>query len=93
MEEANRNKLRYQPVTALREEETVRLMFSYCGCTPEVKLNIEWQMALLAKRINLDMTDGMVTLSALHWVENFKLCNKHLCLLARHLGLVTRRFR
>ncbi len=48
-------------------------------------------MAFLAKRINLDMTDGMVTLSALHWVENFKLCNKHLCLLARHLGLVTRK--
>ncbi len=91
MEKANRNKLRYQPVAASREEETVWLMFSCCGCTPEIKLNIEWQMALLAKRINLDMMDGMVTLSVLHWVENLKLCNKHLCLLARHLSLVTRK--
>ena len=91
MDEANLNKLRCQPVAASREEETVRLMFSCCGCTPEVKLNIEWQMALLAKKVNLDMTDEMVTLAALHWVENFKPCNKYLCLLARHLGLVTRK--
>ncbi len=78
-------------MTASKEEETVQLMFSYCGCTLKVKLNIEWQMTLLAKRINLDMTDRMVTLSALHLVENFKLCNKYLCLLARHLGFVTRK--
>ncbi len=78
-------------MAASREEEIIRLIFSCCGCTPEVKLNIKWQMALLAKRINLDMMDGMVTLSALDWVENFKLCNKHLYLFARHLGLVTRK--
>ncbi len=91
MEEANRNKLRYQPVAASREEETIRLMFSYYRCTSEVKLNIKWPMAFLAKKINLDITDEMLTLSALYFVKNFKLCNKHLCLLARHLGLVTRK--
>ncbi len=48
-------------------------------------------MALLAKRINLDMTDEMVTFSALSWVENFKLSNKHLYLLAKHLGLMTKK--
>ncbi len=66
-------------------------MFSCYRCTPEIKLNIKWQMAFLAKKINLDMTDGMIMLSVLHWVENFKPCNKHLCLFARHLGLVTRK--
>ncbi len=66
MDDANRNKLRCQPVAASREEETVRLIFSCCGCTPEVKLNVEWQMALLVKKINMDMTDAMVTLAALH---------------------------
>ncbi len=48
-------------------------------------------MVFLAKRINLDMTDEMVTLLVLHWVENFKLYNKHLCLLVRHLSLVNRK--
>ncbi len=91
IEEANRNKLWCQPVVASREEETVRLVFSCCGWTPEVKLNIEWLMTFLAKRINLDMTNEMVTLSALHWVENFKLCNKYVCFLTRHLGLMTRK--
>ncbi len=66
MEESNRNKFRYQLVATSREEETVQFMFSYYKCTPEVKLNIEWQMAFLAKKIHLDMTDKMVTLSALH---------------------------
>ncbi len=77
-------------MAASREEETVWLMFSCCGYIPEVKLNIEWQMAFLAKKINLDITDEMVTLSAVHWIENFKLYYKHLCFLVKHLGLVTR---
>lgn len=66
-------------------------MFSCYGCTPEVKLNIKWQMALLAKKINLDITDGMIRLLVLYWVENFKTYNKHLYLLVRHLGLMTRK--
>ncbi len=78
-------------MAALKKERTIRLMFSCCGFTLEVKLSTEWQIALLAKMINLDMTDGMVTLTALYWVENFKPSNKHLCFLTRHLGFVTRK--
>ncbi len=48
-------------------------------------------MALLAKKINKDMIGGMVTLRALYWVNNLKPCNKRLCLLARHLSLMTRK--
>ena len=66
-------------------------MFSYCRCTLEIKLNIEWQMAFLAKKINLDIIDAMVMLATLHYVENFILCNKHLYLLTRHLDFVTRK--
>ncbi len=66
-------------------------MFSYYGCTPEVKLNVQWQITLLAKKLNIDMTEDIVTLAALHWVDNFIPCNKHLYLLVRHLGLVTRK--
>ncbi len=46
-------------------------------------------MAFLAKNINLDMTDEMVMLATLYLIENFKPCNKHLCLLARYLGFMT----
>ena len=48
-------------------------------------------MALLAKKINIDIMDGMAIFVVLHWVENFLLCNKHLYLLARYLGFVTRK--
>lgn len=88
---ANWNKLQYQPVAASREEEIVRLMFSYCECTSDIKLSTKWQMALLVKKVNVDMTDEMVMLVALHVVENCKPCNKHLYLLIRYLSLVTRK--
>ena len=91
IDKANWNKLRCQPVAALREEETMRLIFNCCKCTPEIKLNIEWQMALLAKKINIDMTDKIVTLAPLYWVKNFISCNKHFYFLARYLGLATRK--
>ena len=48
-------------------------------------------MALLAKKVNLDMRNKMVTLAALHWVENFKPCNKYRFFLAKHLSFVTRK--
>ena len=79
------------PVVALKKEETVQLMFSCYRYTPEIELNIEWQMAFLVKRINIDMMDGIATLAALHLVENFILCNKHFCLFSRHLGLMTKK--
>ena len=49
-------------------------------------------MALLLKKVNIDFTDGIASLAALYWVENFKLCNKYQTFLARHLGLVTKKF-
>ncbi len=66
-------------------------MFSCYGYTPEFKLNVKWQMTFPAKKINMDMIEGMVTIAALHWVDNCIPYIKHLCLLARHLGLVIRK--
>ena len=48
-------------------------------------------MVFLAKKINLDITDGMVTLTILYQVENFLPCNEHLCVLVKYHGLVTRK--
>lgn len=47
-------------------------------------------MDFLSKKVNMDFINGIATLAALHWVENFKLCNKYITLLARHLNLVTK---
>ena len=47
-------------------------------------------MSFLLKKVNMDFTKEIASLAALHWVENFKLCNKYQTLLARHLGLVTK---
>ena len=91
MEEANWKKIRGQPGAATTEEANARLLFSSCGCSQEVKLKVEWHMAILLKKVNMDFTDGIASLAALHWVKNFKLCNKHQTLLARHLGLVTKK--
>ena len=66
IKEANWKKFRGQPVAATTEEMNVRLLFSSCGCTQEVKLKVEWQMALLSKKINMDFTDGIASLAALH---------------------------
>lgn len=73
------------------EERNARLLFSSCRCTQEVKLKVEWQIAFLLKKVNMDFTDGIASLAALHWVENFKLCNKHQTLLVRHLSLMTKK--
>ena len=48
-------------------------------------------MAFLLKKVNMDFTDGIASLAALHWVKKFKLYNKHQTFLARHLGLVTKK--
>ena len=64
-------------MVATIEEANVQLLFSSCGCTQEIKLKIEWQMAFLLKKVNIDFADGIALLAALHWVENFKICNKH----------------
>lgn len=46
-------------------------------------------MAFLIKKINLDRTDGMITLGALHLIKNSISYNKNHYLLAKHLGLMT----
>ena len=91
MEEANWKKIRGQPGAATTEEANARLLFSSCGCSQEVKLKVEWQMSLLSKKVNIDFTDEIASLVALYLVENFKLCNKHQTILARHLGFVTKK--
>ena len=53
-------------MAATTDEANAPLLFSSCRCTQEVKLNVEWQMALLSKKINIDFTDGIVSLAALH---------------------------
>ena len=68
MEEANWEKFRGQPMAPTIEEANARLLFSSCGCTQEVKLKVEWQMALLSKKVNIDFTDGIASLAALYWV-------------------------
>ena len=91
MDKANREKLRNLPVAVAMGEANARLLFSTFECTQEVKLNIEWQMAILSKKINMDFTDRIASLAALHGVEIFKFCNKHQSLLAKHLGLVRKK--
>lgn len=91
IDKVNVNKLWCQTIVAFRKKETICLIFSYCGCIIEFKLNIELQMTFLAKKINLDMTDGMVTLAILYWVKNFKLCNNYHCLLVKYLGFLIKK--
>ena len=91
MEESNWKKLKSQLVMAIMEKANAQLLFSNCGCIQEVKLNIKWQMIFYQKKVNIDFIDGITLLAALHWVENFKLCNKHQTFFARHLRLVTRK--
>ena len=78
-------------MAVITEEVNARLLFSSCRGTQEVKLKVEWQMVFLSKKVNMDFTDGIASLAVLYLVKNFKLCNKHQTLLARHLGLVTKK--
>ena len=61
-------------MAATTEEANTWLLFSSCGCTQEVKLNVERQMALLLKKVNIDFMDKIASLAALHFVKNCKLC-------------------
>ena len=64
-------------MVATIEEVNKQILFGSCGCIQEIKLNIEWQMAGLLKKINVDFMDRIVLLAALYWVKNFQLCNKY----------------
>ena len=91
MEEVNRKKLQDQPMMAMVEEANAQLLFSDCRCTSEIKLNNEWQMTFLSKKVNMDFTDGITLFTTLHLVKNFKFYNKHQTFLARPLGFVTKK--
>ena len=64
-------------------------MFSCCPCTLEVKLNTDWQMGILSKSVC--MVDEIASIAALHWVDKFRPCEKHMRLLAKRVGLLTRK--
>ena len=91
MKEANWKNFWDQPVAATTEEANARLLFNSCGCTQGVKLNVEWQIAPLSKKVNIDIIHGSALFAALHWFENFKLCNKHQTFLARDFRLVMKK--
>lgn len=73
-------------MAATREEETIRLMFGTCACTPAIKLNSDWQMAVISRKVCV--MDGIASLAALYWVDIFKPCDKHIRVLAKKVGLV-----
>lgn len=66
IDKTNKNKLWYQPVVAIREKKIVRLLFSCHVYSSEIKLNIEWQMVIVLKKINLDMTNKITLLAVLY---------------------------
>ena len=45
-------------------------------------------MRILSKSVCV--VDGIASIAALHWVDNFRLCKKHMRLLAKRIGLLTR---
>lgn len=59
---------------AIREEKTLRLVFSCYKCTLEIKLNTKWQMTIVLTKKD-DGVNGIVLLTMLRWVENFKPCD------------------
>ena len=52
-------------MAAIMKEAKVQFLLSSCKCTQGVKLNVEWQMAVFLKKVNMDFTDGIVSLAAL----------------------------
>ena len=48
-------------------------------------------MPLLAIKTNIDITDGIALLAALYKVKNFTPSKKHLRLLARYIGFMTKK--
>lgn len=42
------------------------LLFNNYGSTQEIKLNVEWQMAILSKKVNINFTDRIASLATLY---------------------------
>lgn len=88
VDKTNKKKLRYQVIAATKDKETICLIFSYCTCTPKVKLNTNRQMDILSKTVCI--IDGITLLMALHQVNNFRLYKKQLHLLSKKVGYLTK---
>lgn len=63
-------------------------MFRCCGYSLAIKINNDWQIAVTSKKICV--INRIALLAALYWVENFKSCDKHICILAKKVGLMTK---
>lgn len=48
------------------EEVNAQLLFTNCKYSQEIKLNVEWQMNLLSKKVNTNFMDGIASIAALH---------------------------
>lgn len=59
-------------MAATKEKKTIRLVFSYCEYTQEIKLNTKQQIAIILTKKN-DIGDKIAIFVTLYWVENFML--------------------
>lgn len=50
---------------------------------------MKWQMTLLIKKINLNMTNNMVMLTILHKIKNFKPYNNNLVFFTKYYEFLT----
>lgn len=76
---------------AIIKEVNIRLLFSSCESNQEDKLNVEWQIVVLLKKVNIDFKDKIALLVTLHWIKNFEICNKYQSIFARHFGFVIKK--
>lgn len=63
-------------------------MFGTCTYTLAIKLNIDWQMVITSRKVYI--INGIAFFAALYLVDNFKPCNKHIRILAKNIGFVTK---
>lgn len=72
-----------------RKKKTVWLVFNYYRCISEIKLKIEWQIAVMSTKKD-DIIDQIALLAALRWVKNFKPYNKSFYILAKRVFFMTK---
>lgn len=86
----NWKKLNFQLMVGTKKEETVWLIFCYCTCNAKMKLNTNWLIEILLK--SFCMMNGIVSITALHQVNNFWPSKKHIRLLAKRVTFFTKNF-
>lgn len=64
------------------------MVFGCCGCSPAIKINSDWHIAVTLKKICI--IENIVSWTTLYLVKNFKPYDKHIRILAKKIGLVTR---